>query len=40
VQETARQAGAWLDWYHFTIVLDALESVHAHARTLPGHDPT
>ncbi|MFD5588743.1 GAF domain-containing protein [Streptomyces sp. NPDC127063] len=40
VQETARQAGAWLDWYHFTIVLDALESVHAHARTLSGHDPT
>ncbi|GAA2422508.1 ANTAR domain-containing protein [Streptomyces mauvecolor] len=32
LEQTGRQAGAWLSWHERTIVLDALEYLHATAR--------
>lgn len=32
LRAVAAQAGAWLDWYQRTVVLDALEDVHRQAR--------
>lgn len=32
LEQTGRQAGAWLSWHERTIVLDALEHLHATAR--------
>lgn len=33
LRAVARQSSAWLDWYHRTIMLDALERLHNVART-------
>ncbi|GGL62755.1 hypothetical protein GCM10010129_02970 [Streptomyces fumigatiscleroticus] len=32
LDELGRQAGAWLDWHRSTVVVDALEDLHTHAR--------
>ena len=30
------QAGEWLDWHRRTVMLDALEQLHAQGRALAG----
>ncbi|MEU5159445.1 ANTAR domain-containing protein [Streptomyces sp. NPDC020875] len=37
--DLGREAGAWLEWHHRTVVLDALEELHTRARDL-GPDET